>query len=122
MANTADYVEIGEIGEDGHLKNFNEWSKEFTETLANDDNCKLNEFHWKAINFFHEYYSTYKIVPTPIVFYRAMEMSKYLGSGKGNLLYLGVLFLHDDNPAKQAIRYAGIPNTKSMRRMYSATR
>ncbi len=94
-----------ETDEEGYIQILAEWSPEVAETMAQEDECELGEYHWEVINFLRNYYDEYQVAPAVRVLTKAI--GKKLGKDKGNTKYLYQLFPY--GPAKQACRYAGLP-------------
>ena len=94
-----------ETDEEGYLASRTDWSEDIAKEMARVDECDLNENHWEVINFLRQYYEEYQIAPAVRVLTKAI--GKQLGPDKGNSKYLYELFPY--GPAKQACKYAGLP-------------
>ena len=51
------------IDNEGYLIDPNLWNEEIAREFALQENIPLNEDHWDAINFMHEYYAEHQIAP-----------------------------------------------------------
>lgn len=97
--------QLYETDKEGYLRNLSEWNKELGTAMAIADNASLTDAHWEVIHFLREYYEEYEISPPVRVLTKAI--GKRLGKDKGNSKYLYELFPY--GPAKQACKYAGLP-------------
>ena len=93
------------VNNKGYLINFDDWDKDFAETMSAIDNLKLSECHWEAINFLRDFYREYQIPPHPRVVIKAIgdKVSSWGCTRKDleNAFPLG--------GCKQACRLAGLP-------------
>ncbi len=87
-----------ELDEDGFLKNPDDWSREVAEYLAEKENIKLTDKHWKVIDFMRDYYLKFGAVPM----IRAI-------SKKTGLSVRELYELFPSGPLKQAARIGGLP-------------
>lgn len=103
------YIEFGgmriEANKEGYVANPATWTKELAEYMAQKDGLTLTDDHWEIIIYLREYFNKYKIAPMIKILVR--EIGKNKGIEKGNTHYLYALF--PKGPAKQACRYAGLP-------------
>lgn len=53
-----------ETNDQGYLCNLNEWSENYTKTVAAQDGVQLFNDHWELILYFREYYEENQTVPT----------------------------------------------------------
>lgn len=88
-----------------YLANFDEWSPELAEYIAELESIELTDAHWEVVHFVREFYQTYDTSPAMRVLVKAIGQS--LGADKANSMYLYKLF--PKGPAKQATRIAGLP-------------
>ena len=95
-----------ELDGEGFLQNMSDWSREVASGMAEKDGVELEPAHWEVIKFLRDYYFEYRIAPAIRVL--GKEIGKRLGVDKGNTRYLDQLFAF--GPARQACRYAGLPN------------
>ncbi|RKS87086.1 tRNA 2-thiouridine synthesizing protein E [Orbus hercynius] len=91
--------------ESGYLKDWQVWSPELMNLIAQNERIELTDAHLEVIYFVREFYLEYKTSPAIRALVKAME--KKLGPEKGNSRYLQRLF--PDGPAKQATKLAGLP-------------
>lgn len=89
----------------GYLKDWQDWTPELVEVIANKEAIILTDAHIEVINFVRDFYLEYKTSPAIRALVKAME--KKLGPEKGNSRYLQKLF--PEGPAKQATKLAGLP-------------
>jgi len=83
-----------------HLSNFHCWSREFAQDMAHIDDFTLQEMHWTAIMFFHQYFQENGIFPS----LKTVKHSLGPTYSRDQLLVmfpLGIWW--------QLCRYAGIP-------------
>ncbi len=95
-----------ELDEDGYLTNLDDWSEDVAKALADEDKLELTDAHWEVIHFLRDYYQQYQIAP--MIKILVNEIKKKMGADTEESKYLYQLFPH--GPAKQAFRYAGLPN------------
>lgn len=88
-----------------YLANFDEWSPQLAEYIAELESIELTDAHWEVVHFVREFYQTYDTSPAMRVLVKAIGQS--LGADKANSMYLYKLF--PKGPAKQATRIAGLP-------------
>ena len=89
----------------GYLLDWQQWSPEVAEIIAQQDNLSLTEAHWEVIYFVRNFYQEYKTSPAIRMLVKAMAQK--FGEEKGNSRYLQRLF--PEGPAKQATKLAGLP-------------
>lgn len=89
----------------GYLKDASQWNEVIAETIAEIEGIELTEEHWQVVKYVRQFYDEFNTSPSirPLVKY----LSKVLPEGKGNSLYLQILF--PEGPAKQATKIAGLP-------------
>ncbi|WP_392560226.1 TusE/DsrC/DsvC family sulfur relay protein [Orbus mooreae] len=97
--------QIIETDESGYLKNWQDWSPELINSIANNESIELTDAHLEVIYFVRDFYLEYKTSPAIRALVKAME--KKFGPEKGNSRYLYRLF--PEGPAKQATKLAGLP-------------
>lgn len=90
-----------EVNEEGYLLNFNEWTKEICECLAEEQCIALTEKHWEVIDYIHDKY--HKEEPLSI---RGIKKSGVINIKEFYNLFPG-------GPLKKATLIAGIPKPKS---------
>ena len=89
----------------GYLLDWQQWSPEVAEIIAQQENLSLTEAHWEVIYFVRNFYQEYKTSPAIRMLVKAMAQK--FGEEKGNSRYLQRLF--PEGPAKQATKLAGLP-------------
>jgi len=90
----------------GNLANLEDWSEELAEALAEKENIRLTDEHWKIIIFLRKFYFQYGVTPMVKVLIR--HMTEELGADSANQLHMYELF--PGGPAKQGSRIAGLPS------------
>ncbi len=88
----------------GFLLDFNDWSPDVSETLAEEDGILLKEDHWTLIDFLHRFYKEFEIAPEMPILSR--NLCKDQHNCRWSRTYIKQLF---PNGAKTACRYAGLP-------------
>ena len=100
-------IDLTQISRDpeGYLKEVNDWNELVAQSIALEEDIELSDEHWQVIHYIRDFYFEFQTSPSirPLVKY----LAKMLPEGKGNSLYLQVLF--PDGPAKQATKIAGLP-------------
>jgi TusE/DsrC/DsvC family sulfur relay protein len=103
-------IEIGgksiPFSEKGFLHNFNDWSENLAQAMADGDNLTLGECHWAAIRFMREYFSTYGVNPSARTMIK--EVGSKLSPYKCTRRTLEELF--PNGGCKHACRLAGLPD------------
>ncbi|WVD64998.1 TusE/DsrC/DsvC family sulfur relay protein [Utexia brackfieldae] len=94
-----------ETDDKGYLKNWQVWTPELVELIAQQEQIVLSDAHWEVIHFVREFYLEFNTSPAIRMLVKAME--KKFGPEKGNSRYLQRLF--PQGPAKQATKLAGLP-------------
>ncbi len=94
-----------ELDEHGFLIDFNAWSRNVADAIANEEGITLTKAHYEIIMVLREFYETFSIAPNQRPF--AKYIAEKLGPEKGTSIYLLKLF--PDSPAKKAARIAGLP-------------
>lgn len=94
-----------DVDDDGFLIDFNDWSNELAESMAEKAGLNFSEDHWEIIKLTREFYRTYQYSPNIKILVK--HVKSVLGSEKGNTGYLYRLF--PDYPARTVCLYAGIP-------------
>ena len=95
-----------EVDEEGYLMDWSVWNQGMAAVMAKEDGLELGEEHWDVIKFLREYFEKYQIAP--MIKILTKELKKKYGKEKGSTKYLYELY--PAGPAKQACRYAGLPN------------
>ena len=95
-----------ETKEEGYLTDPSDWSAKIAEFMAYEDNCCLTENHWVVIHLIRDYYREHQVAQ--VMRLLVNQIGKNLGKDKANSRYLYQLF--PEGPAKQACKYAGLPN------------
>lgn len=90
----------------GNLANLEDWSEALAEALAEKENIRLTDEHWKIITFLRKFYFQYGVTPMVKVLIR--HMTEELGADSANQLHMYELF--PGGPAKQGSRIAGLPS------------
>lgn len=97
--------QIIETDSQGYLINFEQWTEQVADALAQQDNVSLTDAHWEVIHFVRAFYLKYNTSPAIRALTKAMKTE--FGEEKANSRYLYRLF--PEGPAKQATKYAGLP-------------
>lgn len=95
-----------QLNDEGYLVQFTDWNEDVAKALAAEDDLRLSECHWTAINFLREYYSEYRVAPSPRVIIQAV--GDKLDQRHCNGETLERLFPHGG--CKHACRLAGLPD------------
>jgi tRNA 2-thiouridine synthesizing protein E len=93
----------------GFLKDWQAWTPELAEQIAQVEGISLTEAHWEIILLLREYYAAYEASPAN----RALVnyVKRHHGAEKGNSIYLMSLF--PESPARRGSRIAGLPKPKN---------
>src|SRR4030042_2848504 len=94
-----------ELDEDGYLTDWKAWEEGMAGEMAKEDGRELTDKHWTIIKFLRDYFVKFEIAPMIKILVK--ELGKAFGPEMGNTKYLYQLF--PAGPAKQACRYAGLP-------------
>jgi len=98
-----------EVDDDSYLIDWQEWNENIATHMSKEEGLDLKEDHWEIIRFLRDYFQKYQIAPTIKILIQ--EIRKTFGPDKGNTKYLYELY--PAGPAKQACKYAGLPNPVS---------
>jgi tRNA 2-thiouridine synthesizing protein E len=93
----------------GYLRCLDDWSEGLAEQMAASDGIALTAAHWEVLRFLRDHYAQFQISPPMRLLVRAL--SARIGAERGASRTLYRLF--PDGPAKQAVRYAGLPRPLS---------
>ena len=93
----------------GYLLDWQMWSPEVAQTMAQADGLPLEADHWQVLDIFREYFKKFEVEPPMRALVKLSR--QVLGEEKGNSRYLYGLF--PDGPTTQACRYAGLPRPVS---------
>jgi len=94
-----------ETDPEGYLVNLDDWNDDVAQFLADQDNLKLEENHWKIIHYMRGYFQEYGTAPNLRFLQKGLK--EEFGDEWGEKKFLFDLFPY--GPAKQAGRYAGTP-------------
>lgn len=99
-------LEIGgkvvEVDADGHLVSLNDWDEELAASIAKQEGIeKLEEGHWKVINYMRDEYVKNNVSPT------LRRITKLSGVNTKEFYEL-----FPKGPAKKAAKVAGLPKPK----------
>ncbi len=97
------------VDERGYLRCLDDWSEALAEHLAARDGIALTPAHWEVLRFLREHYAQFRISPPMRLLVRAL--CERIGAERSSSRTLYRLF--PDGPAKQAVRYAGLPRPLS---------
>jgi TusE/DsrC/DsvC family sulfur relay protein len=89
---------------EGYLLHLSDWNITIAQKIAQNDDLRLTEDHWRVINFFRNFYQEYQTMPTLRV--TAKELAK-VKKELGDSVYLQVLF--PKGLFKQACKIGGLP-------------
>lgn len=98
-----------ETNEQGFLCNLADWSEDFAETVAHEDELDLHVDHWELIWYFRDYYDENQVNPTM----HAMVTS--LGKGKGKAFHnqknyeKHIYRLFPRDPVHELCKLSGLP-------------
>jgi dissimilatory sulfite reductase related protein len=91
-----------EVDADGHLAHYEDWTREIAEEIAKDlEIGKLEDGHWKVINFMREEFKKNEVSPT---LRRITQQS--------GVTTKEMYALFPKGPGKKAARIAGLPKPK----------
>ena len=90
----------------GMLLDFEVWSKEVAEAIAEEEGLALSDCHWKVIDFLRHFYAMHEIPSSPKVIVKAIG-AELSGHGPCTRKHLESLF--PNGGCKQACRIAGLP-------------
>ncbi|VAW67030.1 hypothetical protein MNBD_GAMMA08-1455 [hydrothermal vent metagenome] len=90
----------------GNLIHLDDWNEALADVLAQREDIKLTDDHWKIISFIRKFYFKYGITPMVRVLIR--HMTEELGKDAANREHMYQLF--PGGPAKQGSRIAGLPS------------
>lgn len=91
--------------ENGHLKNWQEWSESLAEQWARRDGIELSDDHWTVMRLLREFYQQTGEIPPMRLLVRVIR--NQLGEEYGDSRFLYRLF--SDQPIKHLCLYAGLP-------------
>lgn len=94
---------------DGHLLDWQQWSPEFAQRIAQQLRLDLGPAHWELIELLRDHYTQFRAAPPMRLLTRLVATR--LGPEKGNSRYLYQLF--PDGPGKQGSLLAGLPKPVS---------
>jgi tRNA 2-thiouridine synthesizing protein E len=89
-----------ELDEEGHLKDFGQWSEEVAQALAQRDGIELTEEHLTVIRMIQAYYQKHNVAPMLTL------VSKECGKS-----FKELHGLFQKQPGKRAAKLAGLPKT-----------
>lgn len=94
---------------EGYILNRDEWSEDFVNALARQEQLELTDEHWEVIRFLREFFREHGVQAN------VREMIKHFrkkwGPEKGSNRYLHEIFPRG-GPQKQGNRLAGLLRTK----------
>ena len=97
------------LDERGYLREPADWDRDLATRMAAADGIELGPAHWEVIDFLRTYHAEYGLSPPMRLLVR--ELSARIGGERGSSRALYRLF--PDGPARQAVRYAGLPRPLS---------
>jgi tRNA 2-thiouridine synthesizing protein E len=97
------------LDERGYLRDPADWDEALALHLAAADGIALGEAHWEVLRFLRGYHAEYGLSPPMRLLVR--ELASRIGAERGSSRQIYRLF--PDGPAKQAVRYAGLPRPLS---------
>jgi tRNA 2-thiouridine synthesizing protein E len=97
------------LDERGYLREPADWDRGLAVAMAAADGIELGPAHWEVIDFLRAYHAEYGLSPPMRLLVK--ELSARIGGERGSSRALYRLF--PDGPAKQAVRYAGLPRPLS---------
>ena len=98
-----------ETDAEGYLCRLDDWSVEFAEALAREENLVLTAAHWQVIHFLREYWYEHGVQAQVRVMIR--HFSVEWGPERGGNHHLHAMF-PIGGPQKQGNRLAGLMKTK----------
>ena len=98
-----------ETDAEGYLCRLDDWSVEFAEALAREENLVLTAAHWQVIHFLREYWHEHGVQAQVRVMIR--HFSVEWGPERGGNHHLHAMF-PIGGPQKQGNRLAGLMKTK----------
>jgi tRNA 2-thiouridine synthesizing protein E len=51
------------VDQEGNLLDYTLWTKDFTESVADDNKIVLSDIHWRIIDYVRRYYEVDKVMP-----------------------------------------------------------
>lgn len=93
------------LDERGYLLEPSEWSPVVAEAMATADQFELTDAHWQVLDEVRTYFSEHGIEP-PV---RALIMRLRRHPGNERMASRELYALFPEGPARQAVRYAGLP-------------
>lgn len=94
---------------EGYLLDLHDWSEDFAQALAREENLVLTPKHWEVIRFLRDYYHEHGVQAQVRVMIR--HFTRVWGEDAGNNHALHELF-PIGGPQKQGNRLAGLLRTK----------
>ena len=95
-----------ELGQNGFLRNFDDWDEDVAKQMAAQEGLELQDCHWIAIRFIRDYYKTYEVPPNPRTL--ITQVGAELDSYRCTRATLKKIF--PDGGCRQACRLAGLPD------------
>jgi tRNA 2-thiouridine synthesizing protein E len=95
--------------DNGFLKDWQAWTPDLAEQIAQVEGISLTEAHWEIILLLREYYAAYEASPANRALVNYVKRNQ--GAEKGNSIYL--LSLFPESPARRGSRIAGLPKPKN---------
>ncbi|MGI9549652.1 MAG: TusE/DsrC/DsvC family sulfur relay protein [Aurantibacter sp.] len=90
-----------EVNDEGYLTDFNQWTKEIGDCIADENGICMTDRHWEVIEYIHEKHNNEE----------ALSIRGIKKSGVINVKEFYKLF--PGGPLKKATMIAGIPKPKS---------
>lgn len=99
---------IIKLDEEGFLVDRYLWTETLAMNLAEKQNLKLTDEHWKLIHCAQNFYQDHEMIPPLRVFIKAVKNQH--GQGLGNSLAIHKLF--GESPLKLICKIAGLPKPR----------
>ena len=97
-----------ETNAQGFISNLNEWSEDYTQSMAAKDGIKLYDDHWELILYFRDYFSENQISPTMHKVIRELgNKNLHFHDQKAYEKHIYTLFPKD--PTHEVCKLAGLP-------------
>jgi tRNA 2-thiouridine synthesizing protein E len=95
-----------EVDDEGYIQDLSKWSPELAEFLAEKDELKLTDVHWKLIELVRDYFKENQVAPpVRLLAKKTAELCNLKDHKEGNKR---MYELFPDGPALMLVRYAGL--------------
>jgi tRNA 2-thiouridine synthesizing protein E len=98
-------VNIMQTTPQGYLLDWQSWTSEIAQTIANQEQIELTPLHWDIIYFLREYYQQYQTTPPMRVLVKILQQNLPQHQLDSPSLYR----LFPLGPVKQGCKIAGLP-------------